>query len=106
MPGQYRSAEDGASTSQVDRAANLIHCAFLSLTMAFRPLLRQVSSFIDRYRASIDVSQRAVVPAITAAVTTGFVFAPRTIDAEERPEDLLVRLSTSACDERPCKHQV
>ncbi|OAK95086.1 hypothetical protein IQ06DRAFT_285142 [Phaeosphaeriaceae sp. SRC1lsM3a] len=40
--------------------------------MAFRPLLRQ----------------RAVVPAIAAAVSTGFVFAPRLADAEEQAADI------------------
>ncbi|KAH8727075.1 apolipo protein O-domain-containing protein [Phaeosphaeriaceae sp. PMI808] len=43
--------------------------------MAFRPLLRQ----------------RAVVPAIAAAVSTGFVFAPRLVDAEEPSIDLTNR---------------
>ncbi|KAL5116795.1 hypothetical protein ACEQ8H_005276 [Pleosporales sp. CAS-2024a] len=43
--------------------------------MAFRPLLRH----------------RAVVPAMAAAVSTGILFTPRMVDAEERPEDPLER---------------
>ncbi|KAF2033302.1 hypothetical protein EK21DRAFT_58999 [Setomelanomma holmii] len=43
--------------------------------MAFRPLLRQ----------------RAIVPAMAAAVSAGVIFAPRVVDAEERPTDIIDR---------------
>jgi hypothetical protein len=85
------SAEDGASTSQVDCIDTLIHCAFPSLSMALRPLLRQVSSMMLLHMASINVLQRAVVPAMAATITAGFAFAPRIADAEEQQGDLKVR---------------
>lgn len=89
------SAGDGAAaTSEVSRLDNPIHCARRSLIMAFRPLLRQVSSWERVRKSCIDVSQRAFVPAIAAAVTTGAVFAPRIVHAEEHPADVFVRLLT------------
>jgi hypothetical protein len=59
--------------------------------MAFRPLLRQVSILMPFNMASINVLQRAAVPAMAAAVTAGFAFAPRIADAEEQEGDLKVR---------------
>jgi hypothetical protein len=61
--------------------------------MAFRPLLRQVSSRWNLREWLINVSQRNGVTALAAVVSTGTVFAPRTVDAEERPMDLAVRLA-------------
>lgn len=69
-----------------------IHCAVPPPSMAFRPLLRQVSSCWNHRGRLTDVSQRNGVAALAAAVSTGTVFAPRTVDAEERPVDLAVRL--------------
>jgi hypothetical protein len=58
------------------------------------------------YKASIDVLQRAAVPALAAAISTGVVFAPRTVHAEERPAELSVCLTTPAAreDDEPAGH--
>jgi hypothetical protein len=79
----------------VERVDNPIHCAFLSPTMAFRPLLRQVSSMPGMpciAGPSVDVLQRAAVPAMAAVLSAAVAFAPRTADAEEPAADLLVRV--------------
>lgn len=75
----------------IDFHDNLIHCARRSLSMAFRPLLRQVSNRNSLFMAPINVFQRAVVPAMATAVTAGIAFAPRIADAEEQQGDLKVR---------------
>ena len=73
-----------------------IHCARPPHNMAFRPLLRQVSKPDSRVELQLTRSQRAVVPAMAAALTTGAVFAPRAVYAEEQPGDAFVRLHATA----------